>query len=129
MGLVLPVRQSFEAILSRGTRARAQLGTGNPSVLRSSVTCAAMGPQNAKLAWFVPSLSKELRVAALFFDIDGTLWDATGPVSEAWDLVASKSKHHFHISQKQIFPCMGRPMSDFPKMLFPPMEKEEAEKQ
>ena len=64
---------------------------------------------------------------ALIFDIDGTLWDATGPVSEAWDLVASKSKYHFHISQKQIFPCMGRPMSDFPKMLFPPMGKEEAE--
>lgn len=63
---------------------------------------------------------------ALVFDIDGTLWDSTGPVAEAWDIVGMKSKYRFHVTKEQIKPCMGLPMSEFPKRLFPPMPEEEA---
>ena len=63
---------------------------------------------------------------ALVFDIDGTLWDSTVQVAEAWDIVGMKSKHHFHVTKEQIKPCMGLPMSEFPKRIFPPMDQDEA---
>lgn len=64
---------------------------------------------------------------ALIFDIDGTLWDASARFAESWDLIASSSKYHFHITKEQIVPCLGMPMSEFPKRLFPPMDKEDAD--
>ena len=64
---------------------------------------------------------------ALIFDIDGTLWDSTLSVAKAWDEVASASKYKFHITHEQILPCMGKPMSEFPSILFPSMPKEDSD--
>ncbi len=63
---------------------------------------------------------------ALVFDIDGTLWDAAQRFAEAWDAVGMKSKYQYHVTKKQIVPCLGLPMSEFPGRLFPQVPLEDA---
>lgn len=59
----------------------------------------------------------------IIFDLDGTLWDSTRAISEAWGIILRK---HDEIEKKKItgqelFGCMGLPMYDIAEKLFPEM--------
>jgi len=55
----------------------------------------------------------------IIFDVDGTLWDSTKQVVEAWNIVAKKCAIPFEIKNEEIVPLMGKPMTEFAHVLFP----------
>ena len=62
---------------------------------------------------------------SIIFDLDGTLWNSSKPICEAWNIIL---KRHKEITRKPITieelgGCMGLPMYDIAAKLFP-QEKE-----
>lgn len=56
----------------------------------------------------------------ILFDLDGTLWDSSYGVAEAWNIVLSRYPElGIAISVEDVRGCMGLPMDEIGKKLFP----------
>lgn len=69
---------------------------------------------------------KKHNIDSIIFDLDGTLWNSTKAISEAWGIVL---KRHEEITKKEVteeelFDCMGLPMYDIAAKLFPNLPKQ-----
>ena len=63
---------------------------------------------------------------SIILDIDGTLWDSTELVAEAWNqALAEKTGLKKHIRASQLKKLFGKPMEDIFKELFPGLTPEE----
>lgn len=62
----------------------------------------------------------------IIFDLDGTLWNSTRPICEAWNIILNKHPEiqREPITEDDLSECMGLPMYDIAAKLFP-NEKEE----
>lgn len=58
---------------------------------------------------------------SIIFDLDGTLWDSSVPICEAWNIILDKHKEikREPITVKELGDCMGLPMYDIAAKLFP----------
>lgn len=64
---------------------------------------------------------------ALIFDLDGTLWDSSAPVTRAWDKVAKRVPGHPGITSQDIASIMGMPHREIFVRLFPGLSDAERE--
>ena len=61
---------------------------------------------------------------AIFLDIDGTLWDSTYPVAEAWNLVLEqKPEINLIITPELLKTLFGKPLSEIAAIIFPEYDK------
>lgn len=62
----------------------------------------------------------------IIFDLDGTMWDSTKPICEAWNIILSKHPEivRDEITLKDLEGCMGLPMYDIAAKLFPDEKSE-----
>lgn len=59
----------------------------------------------------------------ILFDVDGTLWDSTPQVTEAWnEILASHADVRRVITEKDMYHCMGRSMDEIGRLLLPELE-------
>lgn len=66
-----------------------------------------------------------MKVDALIFDLDGTLWDSTKEVAESWSKVLSKYDYvKNEITVEELKPCMGKLLDEIAEMLFPNLDRE-----
>ena len=58
---------------------------------------------------------------SIIFDLDGTLWDSTVPICEAWNIILKKHPEieREPMTVEALFDCMGLPMYDIAAKLFP----------
>ena len=63
---------------------------------------------------------------SIIFDLDGTLWNSSKPICEAWNIILDRHKEIVRepITIEELGQCMGLPMYDIAAKLFPD-EKEE----
>lgn len=62
---------------------------------------------------------------AIFLDIDGTLWDSTHTVSEAWSKVLNqKSDVKADVSPDRLKTLFGKPLADIAAVIFAEYDKE-----
>ena len=63
---------------------------------------------------------------SIIFDLDGTLWNSSKPICEAWNIILDRHKEIVRepIIIEELGQCMGLPMYDIAAKLFPD-EKEE----
>lgn len=63
---------------------------------------------------------------SIIFDLDGTLWDSSKPICEAWNIILDKHPEIVRepITIDELGGCMGLPMYDIAAKLFP-LEKSE----
>ena len=63
---------------------------------------------------------------SIIFDLDGTLWDSSKPICEAWNIILDKHPEILRepITIDELGGCMGLPMYDIAAKLFP-LEKSE----
>lgn len=63
---------------------------------------------------------------SIIFDLDGTLWDSSKPICEAWNIILDKHPEIVRepITIAELGGCMGLPMYDIAAKLFP-LEKSE----
>ena len=63
---------------------------------------------------------------SIIFDLDGTLWDSSKPICEAWNIILDKHPEivRVPITIDELGGCMGLPMYDIAAKLFP-LEKSE----
>lgn len=54
---------------------------------------------------------------SLIFDLDGTLWDASEPLAEAWNRVLQKSQVHLQITAQDIRSVSGLPFNQCVELL------------
>ena len=60
---------------------------------------------------------------AIFLDIDGTLWDSTHTVSEAWSKVLNqKSDVKADVSPDRLKTLFGKPLADIAAVIFAAIE-------
>lgn len=66
---------------------------------------------------------EKLRVEAILFDLDGTMWDSTQGVLKTWNEVVTKHPgcRSNLITSKELGGCFGLPMTEIAKKLFPAM--------
>lgn len=65
----------------------------------------------------------DARKSAVIFDLDGTLWDATGQVFQIWNRVfARRPELNIRLTRKDMENCMGKTMDEIAAMLFPDLE-------
>lgn len=57
----------------------------------------------------------------IIFDLDGTLWDSTKPICEAWNIILGRHPEIVRdvITIEDLYGCMGLPMYDIAAKLFP----------
>lgn len=65
------------------------------------------------------------KIDSIIFDLDGTLWDASAGVLDAWNDLIQKEGLSMRISEKQIQGVMGLSFEDLAAKLFPGLEREE----
>lgn len=59
-------------------------------------------------------------VKSLLFDLDGTLWDAVVPITEAWLAVGRKYfGPSFALDSRDVGSCMGKTMDEIAKLITP----------
>ena len=58
-------------------------------------------------------------MSTLFFDLDGTLWDASGSTSRAWTEVLSSRRKGLTVSSRQIQDVAGRPYLECLAAIYP----------
>ena len=61
----------------------------------------------------------------LIFDLDGTMWDSTKPIVEAWNIILGKHPEikRAPIVEEDLTDCMGKTMYTIAAMLFPKEEE------
>lgn len=61
----------------------------------------------------------------LIFDLDGTMWDSTKPIVEAWNIILGKHPEikRAAIVEEDLTDCMGKTMYTIAAMLFPKEEE------
>jgi len=61
----------------------------------------------------------------IIFDLDGTLWDATKPIKEAWNIVLARhgELRRAPITEQELAECMGLTMYKIAAKLFPDVQK------
>lgn len=61
----------------------------------------------------------------LIFDLDGTMWDSTKPIVEAWNIILGKHTEikRAPIVEEDLTDCMGKTMYTIAAMLFPKEEE------
>lgn len=65
-------------------------------------------------------------VDSILFDLDGTLWDSTDIVAEAWNRVLAKeAKVDMHLTGDDLKKLFGHPLPVIASMLFTELPKEE----
>lgn len=62
----------------------------------------------------------------IIFDLDGTLWDSTDGICDAWQIILNKHKEikRKKIVREDLEKCMGLPMYEIAEKLFPQETKE-----
>ncbi|MDO4467913.1 MAG: HAD family hydrolase [Bacillota bacterium] len=65
---------------------------------------------------------------AILFDLDGTLWDATGCIDKIWNRVLEKHENiSFRMTHQILNDVMGKTMEEMGKCLFPDLSEKERE--
>ena len=65
---------------------------------------------------------------AIIFDVDGTLWNSTGQVANAWtQAVKDHTQLDRTITSEDLMCEFGKPMNQIVEALFPELSKEEQE--
>ena len=64
------------------------------------------------------------KIDSIIFDLDGTLWDASAGVLDAWNDLIQKEGLSMRISEKQMQGVMGLGIEDLAAKLFPGLERE-----
>ncbi len=65
----------------------------------------------------------------ILFDLDGTLWDATGAVAKSWTLgLEQLGIQRPPITVEELFPCMGLLLPDIVERLIPGLDPETIER-
>ncbi len=61
------------------------------------------------------------RYDSIIFDLDGTLWDSSSSICEAWNIILERHKEIVRepITVEELGECMGLPMYDIAAKLFP----------
>lgn len=63
---------------------------------------------------------------SILFDLDGTLWDTTDIVAQAWNTVLEKEDGiDTRVTGAQLRGLFGRPLPEIASMIFPELSKEE----
>ncbi len=63
---------------------------------------------------------------AVFLDIDGTLWDSTGPVAEVWNQVLDKRTDvAFRATPEKLRGLFGKTLNEIASIIFPELTREE----
>lgn len=62
---------------------------------------------------------------SIIFDVDGTLWDSTGIVAEAWSDYLIHTEHmDTDVSAKRLMGLFGQLLPDIAKALFPELPEQ-----
>ncbi len=69
-------------------------------------------------------MNGKIRKTAIIFDMDGTLWDSSLQVAEAWSIV-TVPKLGRAVTQEDMHRTMGMPMDELAKAIFPDHELQE----
>lgn len=73
-----------------------------------------------KLEEFTVISRKQVKGKAVIFDLDGTLWDATGCTPEIWNRILKKhNMKGFQMSRERVSALMGMTMEEIGDVLFP----------
>jgi phosphoglycolate phosphatase len=64
-------------------------------------------------------MDKNSKEISLFFDLDGTLWDAVRPITLAWNLTMEQEKMPYRFDETRVRSTMGLTPEETATLLFP----------